>query len=289
MTRKIPLFSSDLHEVDDLILKILSRNHFGLSANKIRNDLPASHRIPIRQLAERLDTLLAEGRLHAWQPPKGRAQKPPLPIYSLDPLEPLIATETLQLLKNKSLTPAEIKKSFPPHVNKYLLNLLDPLIKNRTVKWHPPLKGKRLSLQEPNPAEFLSGEIKKLFEKGEKLGFPGEAILQAFQGYIKRLLSKRQPSLPDEETEKIIFKAMTEIKPAAAQGALVYIPELRKALMGIFPDKDSFDQAILNLARLEKIQLQSHSLPAELTEEQRQAMIDNQRGSYFMAIGIRME
>jgi hypothetical protein len=82
---------------------------------------------------------------------------------------------------------------------------------------------------------------------------------------------------------------MTAIKPAAAQGALVYIPDLRKALQDTFPNKDSFDQAILNLAKLEKVQLQSHSLPAELTEEQRQAMIDNRRGSYFMAIGIRVE
>jgi len=289
MPRKASVRQVDVHEVDDLILKVLSRNHFGLSANKIRNDLPASYRSPIKQIAERLDNLLAEGRLQAWQPPKGRAQKSPVPIYSLEPLEPLIAKEILQLLKNQSLRPAEIKKNFPPHVNKYLLSFLDPLIKNRTVKWHPPLKGKRLSLQEPNPADFLSGEIKKLFEKGEKLGFPAEAILYAVQGYVKPLPIKKPAPLAIEETQKIIFKAMTSLKPAAAQGALVYIPELRKALREIFPDKDSFDQAILNLARLEKVQLQSHSLPAELTADQRQAMIDNKRGSYFMAIGIRME
>jgi hypothetical protein len=289
MTPKIPVFSFDLHEVDDLILKILSRNHFGLSANKIRNDLPASHRIPSKKLAERLDGLLAKGRLHAWQPPKGRAQKPPLPIYSLDPLEPLIATETLQLLKNESLTPSEIKKSFPPHVNKYLLNLLDPLIKNGTVKWYPPLKGKRVGLQEPNPGDFLSAEIKRLFEKGEKLGFQVEAILQGVQAYAKPSTFKKPPTLTAEETERIILKAMSTLKPAAAQGALVYIPDLREALRSTFPDKESFDRAILHLARLEKVQLQSYSLPAELTEEQRQAMIDNQRGSYFMAVGVRME
>ena len=56
-----------------------------------------------------------------------------------------------------------------------------------------------------------------------------------------------------------------------------------------FPDKASFDKAILHLAELEKVQLQSHSLPAELTEEERAAMIDNGRGSYFMAIGIRVK
>jgi hypothetical protein len=95
--------------------------------------------------------------------------------------------------------------------------------------------------------------------------------------------------LTTEEAENIIFKAMTTLKPAAAQGALVYIPDLREALRNTFPDKESFDRAILNLAKFEKVQLQSHSLPAELTEEQRAAMIDNGRGSYFMAVGKRME
>ncbi len=144
-------------------------------------------------------------------------------------------------------------------------------------------------MQEPNPADFLSAEIRKLFEKGEKLGFQAEAIFEAVRAYAEPSSSKKPLALTAEETERIIFKAMTTLKPAATQGALVYIPDLRQALRSTFADKESFDQAILELAKLEKVQLQSHSLPAELTGEQRAAMIDNGRGSYFMAVGIRME
>ncbi len=290
MKSKTPVPSLDFDGVDELILKVLSRNQFGLPLSKIRKDLPASHRSSAKHLAARLDDLLAEGRVQAWKPPVGKAKKPPAPIYSLEPLVPIISSHIIQLFTpNKVLSPAEMKKLLPAHVSRYLQIFLDPLVREKKVKWHPPLKGKRLGLREPNPADFLSAEIKRLFEKGEKLGFQVEAILQAVQAYPMPSTSQKSPTLTAEETERIILKAMTTLKPAAAQGALVYIPDLREALRRTFPDKESFDQAIWHLARLEKVQLQSHSLPGELSEEQRQAMIDNQRGSYFMAVGIRME
>ena len=125
--------------------------------------------------------------------------------------------------------------------------------------------------------------------KGKDLGFSSGAVLLAVQKYFEPGPPKPRASLSPEEAERIIFQAMASLKPAAAHGALVYIPDLRKALGDTFPDKESFDRAILHLAELEKVQLQSHSLPAELDEEQRLAMIDNKRGSYFMAVGIRME
>jgi hypothetical protein len=290
MKSKAPVPLSDAPELDELILKVLSRNRFGLSPNKIHKELPSAYRRSAKHLAARLDDLLAEGRVHAWKPPIGKAQRPPAAIYSPEPLVPIISGYIIQLLTpDKILTPSEIKKQLPAHISRYLQIFLDPLLREKKVKRHPPVKGKRLGLQEPNPADFLSAEIRKVFEKGEKLGFRAEAILQAVQRYTGSWPTKIRAPLTTEETESIIFKAMTTLKPAATQGALVYIPDLRKALRGTFPDKESFDEAILHLARLEKVQLQSHSLPAELTEEQRQAMIDNQRGSYFMAVGVRME
>lgn len=237
----------------------------------------------------RLDNLRKERRLHAWEPPQGKSKNPPAVIYSLERLGSAVGSVILEVLQDRTLSLAEIKKNFPGHIHKYLLSFLGPLVNNGTIKWHPPRKGKRLSLRDPNPADFLSAEIRKLFEKGGKLGFQTEAILQAVQGQAKPSSPKQPPVLTAEENERIIFKAMTSLKTAAARGALVYIPDLRQALRSTFPDRESFDRAILELAKLERVQLQSHSLPAELTEEQRAAMIDNGRGSYFMAVGIRME
>jgi hypothetical protein len=289
MKSKSPALPLDDHELDELIVKVLSRSRFGLAANKIHKELPLSYRRSVKDLVARLDDLIAGGRVHAWQPPSGKGKTPPALIYSLELIEPFVANAIVGLLKDRPLPLAEIKKNFPVPIHKYLLSFLDPLVKNGTIKWHPPRKRKYLGLQEPNPADFLSAEIKKIFEKGEKLGFEAGAILQAVQAHANPSSPKQPLALTAAENEKTTFKAMTSLKPAAAQGALVYIPDLRQAMLHIFPDKESFDRAILELARLEKVQLQSHSLPAELTQEQRAALIDNGRGSYFMAVGIRME
>jgi hypothetical protein len=285
-TQAIPL-PFNFQELDELILKIVSRSPCGLPVAKIRQNLPSSYRSAAAQVEERLRELLKQGRIHEWKPLEVDAEKLPPAIYSSAQLAKVIPDEIVQLLSAKPLPPAEIKKHFPTHIRKYLPLFWDPLVKNKNIQWHPPIKGKRLGIQEPDPIEFLSAELKKLLAKGEKLGFSQRAVLQAVQNYLSP--SRAKVSLTPQQAEEIIFKTMIALKPTAAQGGLVYIPELRKALRGTFPDKGSFDQAVLQLAKLEKVQLQSHSLPSALTEDERVKMIDNGRGSYFMAVGIRME
>ncbi len=289
MKKKSPALLLDPREVNDLIVKVLSRNRLGLPADKIRKDLPPSHRISTDQLSACLAALLQEGRIFAWPFSPETGIKAPAPVYSVGPLDTLVSDDIRLRLSHGPLSLGEIKKSFPPHINKNLPIFLDPLLRDRIVKWHPPLKGKRLGLEDPDPAFFLSAEIRRLLQKGERLGFPREAIMKAVQGQVKPVPSPIAPPPNALETERIVFQAMKTLKPTAAQGSLVFLPDLRKALKDSFPDKDSFDRAILTLARQEKIQLQSHSLPAELTQEQRRDMIDNGRGSFFMAAGIRME
>ena len=282
--------SLDFQELDDLILKVLGRNRFGLTAAKIRPNLPPAYRTSPKHLVARIEDLLSKGRIHAWRPPDKGAGKPATTIFSLEPLEPLVSDTILESLKLQALSPAEIKRQFPPHIASQFQVFLDPLLSNGTVKRHPPLKGKRLlSPLDPDPGVYLAGELRRLFEKGTKLGFSMEAIRLSPQRYLTDQQPNKETVHAPAEIESIIFKAMTSLKPAAARGALVYIPDLRGALREVFRDKDSFDRAILHLAEQEKVQLQSHSLPAELTPEEKGCMIDNGRGSYFMAIGIRME
>lgn len=280
----------EFQELDELILKVLGRHRFGLTAAKIRQDLPPAYRTSSEELVARLDGLLTKGRAYAWRPPIRGGKKPSPPVYSAEPLEPRVSNTILESLKLQALTPTEIKKQLPSHIGSHLQVFLDPLLSNGTVKLHPLLKGKRLlSLQDPDPVTYLTSELKRLFEKGTKVGFSMEAIRQAAQRYLANQQLNKETLHSPAEIESIIFKAMTSLKPAAAEGALVYIPDLRRSLRQAFPDKDSFDRAILHLAELEKVQLQSHSLPAELTEAEKAAMIDNGRGSYFMAVGLRME
>lgn len=278
-----------IQELDDLVLKILLRNPFGLPASRIAKALPPAYRKVGRELPAYLEALLLKGLVNSWQPPPGKTKSQPAPIYSIEPLSQVVSNYVVERLSLMALTPAEIKKLFPSHIKTQFVVFLEPLLKDQTVKWHPPLKGKRLSLKDPDPRDFLAPDIKRLFEKGRRLGFPDAAISQAVQGHPKPESDKLLPPLSMREIESVVFKALGALKPSASQGALVYIPDLRQALLKTFPDKDTFDRAILELAKFERVQLQSHSLPDMLTEEQKMAMIDNRRGSYFMAVGIRME
>lgn len=285
-----PPHSLAIQELDDLVLKILLRNPFGLPASRIAKALPPAYRKVGRQLPAYLEALLLKGLVNSWQPPPGKTKSQPAPIYSIEPLSLVVSNHVVESLSLKALTPADIKTLFPSHIKTHFVVFFEPLLKDQTVKWHPPLGRKRLlSLKDPDPRDFLAPEIKRLFEKGRRLGFPDAAISQAVQGQPKPESDKLLPPLSMREIESVVFKAMGALKPSASQGALVYIPDLRQALLKTFPDKDTFDRAILELAKFERVQLQSHSLPDMLTEEQKMAMIDNRRGSYFMALGIRME
>ena len=161
----------DFQELDELVLKVLSRHRFGLTAAKIRQDLPPAYRISSRQLVARLEGLLARGRIFQWRPPGKETGKPAPAIFSLEPLEPLVSNTILESLKLQALSPAEIKKQFPQHIASQFQIFLDSVLRNGTVKRHPPLKGRRrLSLTAPDPIVYLAGELKRLFEKGAKLG-----------------------------------------------------------------------------------------------------------------------
>ncbi len=286
MPPKSPQLFLNFQELDELIPKILNPHPFGLPATKIRKDLPVSYRCPIQQLTVRLEDLADKRRLYKWSPSSTKTPKPPPAIYSLEPLEQAIRSRTRELLSSRDLTPAEIKKNFPAHIGPLLPYILNTLTQQGEVKWHPPRKGKRLSIHEADPGKFLSREIKKVFEKGEMMGFSGKAILGALHQYAQ---IEERTSVSMLDAEGMIFQKMKELEPASVRGALVYIPKLRKALEDRLPDKRAFDEVILSLAGQGMVQLQSHSRPGELTKDERDALIDNGRGSYFMAIGIRME
>jgi hypothetical protein len=285
-----PLDSQTIQELEDLTLKILSRNPFGLPVSKISQALPAAYRRFKIQLPAVLDSLLAKKKLYLWQPSPGKSKSPPLPLYSIEPLPQVISHRIVDLLPSEAMTLAELKKHFPAPVKTHIMLFLEPLLGDRIVKRHPPSgKTKKFGRQDPDPIEFLSSEIKKLLDKGRSLGFGDADIADAVRRHGKPLDKKHASALSISQIENAVFKAMTDLKSSASQGALVYIPDLRDALRGIFRDKETFDQAIMELAKIEKVQLQSHSLPDTLSGEQKSAMIDNLRGGYFMAVGKRME
>lgn len=264
-------------DLDALLKKLVAQASDPLSATRVRRSLPPGYRIPLDQLKQRLSALARQGLLFEW-PTRPRR-------YASCSLEAFIRERVIETLKRyRTLTTAETSKKLPAVAKPLVARILEGLLKEGRIWKHPKI-GRRepYSLAPPDPLDYLRSTLDKLVATFRKVGFSPRAIREAFQQYLKDLPSDSEPD------DQVILSAMRRINPQAARGALVYLPELRQALQDHFPDKRSFDQAILRLAEQGKVQLQSHDLPSVLTHEEREAMIDNGRGGYFIAIGIRME
>jgi hypothetical protein len=267
-----------LAEVDELILKIVARSPSGLTAAKVRGELPRSHRISRDLLQARFGALLQQGRLYAWAPPAARPRGSAA-LYWTVPFERWATDHIIQCLTVRPGSAAEVTRQAPRPLRALVRQRLDSLLADRRVFQHPPVKGRRvLSLEPADPVRLLSRELSTLCQKAERLGCSIDDLLEA----VRRFATGRL------DEGGAILAAMTALKPSAARGALVYIPDLRRRLRDRFPDKQAFDRAVLRLAETGRVQLQSHSLPSSLSREEQDAMIDNGRGSYYMAIGVRM-
>jgi hypothetical protein len=134
----------------------------------------------------------------------------------------------------------------------------------------------RYGAQPPAPAELLRPELARLLASAKKLGIGEDDARRA----LRELLGVTRSS---EEPHPIV----AAIRELESDGALVYLPHLRTALAASYRDKPSFDRAVLGLLARGTIQLQSHPTPSLLGAAERDAMIEDGRGGYYSAIGLR--
>ena len=131
----------------------------------------------------------------------------------------------------------------------------------------------RYGAHPPTAVDLLRPELTKLLASAKKLGIA--------EGEAKRALRELLGGAASAEP---IVAMIRELNP---DGALVYLPHLRTALASAYRDKPSFDRAVLGLLARGTVQLQSHPTPSLLGAAERDAMIEDGRGGYFSAIGLR--
>jgi DNA-binding transcriptional regulator YhcF (GntR family) len=133
----------------------------------------------------------------------------------------------------------------------------------------------RYGAHAPTAADLLRPELARLLASAKKLGLDETAAKRA----LRELLGGTATSSSDA-----IVAAIRELE---SDGALVYLPHLRTALAASYKDKPSFDRAVLGLLARGTVQLQSHPTPSLLGAAERDAMIEDGRGGYYSAIGLR--
>jgi hypothetical protein len=160
---------------------------------------------------------------------------------------------------------------------------------------YPPQEDKGLAQKMSQGYGQIYGEPKNIPSLvGKALTTGGPETFQEGAQYITEALRGGGAIGPGVALNTKVFKAMSQINPRAEQGSLIYIPELRNALKDAYPTKELFDKAVMKLAKDEKVQLQRHSRPSDLTPIEKEQMIYGGKDSngydrYLMAIGKRME
>jgi DNA-binding transcriptional regulator YhcF (GntR family) len=131
----------------------------------------------------------------------------------------------------------------------------------------------RYGAHPPSPADLLRPELARLIASAAKLGIDEDQTKRALRELLGATTSN-----------DVILDTIRELEP---NGALVYLPHLRTAVGSSYKDKSSFDRAVLTLLTRGAIQLHSHPTPSLLGAAERDAMIEDGRGGYYSAIGLR--
>jgi len=257
MSRTSPRPQLSTSELETLVLDVVSAAGRAVTVTDIRRAMPKALRPAAKALtgvvaaladAQRLFRI---GRRFSAQPDRSLHER----IVAAAGGESLTASELAKKLK----APAT-------RVRAAIRELVD------AGELHPHPKH-RYGAHPPTHADLLRPELARVFAAAKKLGIREDAARAA----LRTLLGGGTPG-------NEIVDAIREMEPS---GALVYLPHLRTALAASYTDKLSFDRAVLGLLSRGAVQLQSHPTPSLLGTAERDAMIEDGRGGYFSAIGLR--
>jgi hypothetical protein len=249
-------------ELETLVLDVIASEGRAVTVTEIHRGMPKALR-PAAKALTGVVAALAEakrlfriGRRYSAQPDRTLHDR----IVRLTDAEALKATELAKKLRAPATRVREAIRE---------------LVESGELHAYPKQQRViRYAAHPPTPADLLRPELALLLASAKKLGI-GEAEAKSA---LRELLGGAAPA------SDAIVDTIRELEP---DGGLVYLPHLRTALVSTYKDKPSFDRAVLGLLSRGAIQLQSHPTPSLLGAAERDAMIEDGRGGWFSAIGLR--
>lgn len=259
-------------DLDLLIRAVLERASKGLSAHQVHVALPRAARPSREAVAAELRRLAGAGAAHAW--PGGKS-----PLYGARPFEEVLRERVEALVREAPRTEAQLRKGVPAEAHPLVRQLIADLVGQGRLHHHPKVRGREVFGAEPaDPLPELRPLVEAAVARLVRKGFP-EAGVRAALG---RLAGGRvEPAAVS--AEDLILQTIAGLNPAP--GALVYVPHVRVAV-GARLGKEAFDRAMLALLSQRRVQLQAHPVPSQLNASEKEAMLPDGRGSYYMAVGL---
>lgn len=273
---RVPKAAITPAELDALVVKAAAAKP--LAAGQLRAALPPAYRPGETQWRELLARLVSEGRLHKWPVRRG--------VYATSPYDAFARGRVRAVLADGPLGKAAIEKL--SGVSRRVLDrLLGEMRAAGELHTH---RGRRYGSRPADDLDYvLRPELEKLARAHVARGAAAESVKAAVARWAGAPPVDAAPAAPAAAASsgQAILDTMLALNPQAAHGDLVYLPHLRTALKDRFLDKVSFDRAVLALAEQRRVQLQSHPVPSEIKPAERESMIEDGSGSYYMVIGLR--
>jgi len=234
-----------------------------------------------------LNELVDTGKLYLWRPGK-------TPYFCLSEPRKTALETILNALAAGPLTEKELVASVRKRLPGYQVMDLKEHLSYSKQAYEYPKYGKvkiRYGLQPPEPGPYLGKAMQEITAL-QRLLAPFQISLEAIYGALGRELglaretgepSKEPPKgeivLPD--AEPLLLRAITRLQPFGQRRALVSIRELRRS-MGLA--KSVFDRVVLSLALQGKVALHHHDFPSSLSPEERDELVRDEQGTYYVGI-----
>jgi hypothetical protein len=222
-----------------------------------------------------LDSATGAGQLFRW-PDRGRSQY----FWHVSPdqaaREAVLAAATTQALSKPELS--KLAKKLPGFTVKRIESVVSELIAEKQLQTVPAFSGSaKLFLRTGDGAAYYQAARAFVEAKFRAAGFDPAAFFSENFGPQDKLTNTQVDAAP------LILEAVRSLEPV--KGVPVSTLRLRSQLSNL--SKHQFDAAALELRKQQQVFLSQHADPYNLSQADKDLLIDGQDGTYYVAIAIR--
>lgn len=280
-----------------------------LTVPQIAARLNGAHAVSRRELASQLDALVDQGTLYRF----GAARSP---RYWTRDLAEFARSMVVDVLSKRPRTRTELAKALEVPLaqlsREKRQKVVADLLKGGEIRELPLLLGtraNRLSVAPPDPREYLEQALVEIRRRLALAGVVDRQIAHALQELAEEHMppridranvrgmatqneetarpADRGATLTDDQIGELILSALPQVEPSAAQGALVTVRDVRRVPQLVGIAKGVFDQAVLALSERGTLALHRHDYPGSLTPAERDDLVSDDAGSFFIGMTLR--
>jgi DNA-binding MarR family transcriptional regulator len=288
------LVTSAEADVVAVLLQALDQTQEPVTAKDFRRELTGPFKLPEGKLAATLDYLVEQGRVVRYAPIRANAKNSRYWTRDQHQYARRIVTKELSRKGPKPwrYLNTRLNATLKGISKDQIEQVREGMLADRQLFEWPPLGTQRVSkysVEPPDPKVYLAAALEKTVGKLNKAGVGREQMARAaleLLGVEAKALC--EPPASREELGQRIIERMQELVPAAANGALVSIRDLRRSLDFQVANKAAFDEAVLWLAAEGRVALHRHDFPLGLSTEERAEMVPDGHGGFYIGIAFRV-